>query len=393
MGLGRRITVGLTAIAFVAAGIVFPARGNPDCSPGDLLNALENTLSSISSPACAAAAAATDGGSYAVSVGLAATLGGIAADSSQGQVNQICGVIDNAVNNVNNGQNDASSLQALLEQNGISGSIAGDVASVLGSVGSAVGVASCACSMEEGVQSLGNDLGACIQSALCWGDALIGSPCTCTPPPPILANCSLPTNSCGYFDANQACQGANTIIKGPAGYEPVTQINEGNGTFVSVGGDSSDGNGHCSAVQYCFCPKPLVPTWLTDYALDSSGQFAAFTCACPTGTHSAGNLNGSPVCLCDSTNQPAQPPGSLLGMCPPPTCPAGQVMIDNKCVATCRNPGQVLLPSGQCCSPSQTTSCGECCPAGQTPDPRTGSCVRNYTPIPTPIRPAVPGGG
>ena len=125
MGFGRRLAAGLAVAAFLAAGIAFPARANPDCSPGDLLNALENTLSSIGSPACAAAAAATDGASYAVSVGLAATLGGIAADSSQGQVNQICNVVNGALNNVNNGQNDASTLQSLLEQNGISGSIAG----------------------------------------------------------------------------------------------------------------------------------------------------------------------------------------------------------------------------------------------------------------------------
>jgi hypothetical protein len=390
MALGRRIAASLAAIALLMAGAAFPARAAPDCSPGDLLNALQNTLNSIDSPACLAAAGATDGGSYAVSVGLAATLGGIAADSSQGQVNQICNVVNNAVNNVNNGQNDASSLASLLEQNGISGSVASDIASALGSVGSAVGVASCACSMEQGVQSLGNDLGDCIQSALCWADALIGSPCSCTPPPPILADCSVPYGYCDWTDTEQACQGLNTIIRGPAGYEPVTQINEASGTFVSVGGDSSDGHGHCSAVQYCFCPKPLVPAWLTDYAYDSSGEFSIFTCACPANTHSAGNLNGTPVCLCNNTNQPMQP-GSLFGMCPPPTCPAGQTMINKKCVASCKNPAQILLPNGQCCSPSQTTSCGECCPAGQAPDPRTGSCVKNYTPIPTSGRPVVPG--
>jgi hypothetical protein len=209
-----------------------------------------------------------------------------------------------------------------------------------------------------------------------------------------LANCSLPPNSCGYV-GNAACQGDNTIIKGPAGYEPVTQINESNGTFVSIGGDSSDGNGHCSAVQFCFCPKPMIPTWTTDYTADPSGEFQIFTCVCPSGQHSAGAVGaggaGAPICLCDGTNQRPNPPGTFVGTCPPPSCPSGQVMINKKCVATCKNPGQILLPSGQCCSPSQATSCGECCPAGQTPDPRTGSCVSGYTLVPNPVRPVVPG--
>ena len=89
----------------------------------------------------------------------------------------------------------------------------------------------------------------------------------------------------------------------------------------------------------------MQPTWLQDTAYDSSGQFYIFTCLCPGTTAAVG---GIPVCLCDNTNQPMQSPGSLFGMCPPLSCGAGQVEIDNKCVATCSDPTEIMLSGGQC---------------------------------------------
>lgn len=363
--------------------VVSPAaRANPGCNPNDLINALGNVLGSIGSPVCLSAC--SDGVGCGVAVGIAATLTGIAADSSQGEVTNVCNAIQNALKTVRKGQDDTNYLTQLLQQAGVSAGAIQQITSVLGSVTSVLGVASCACSMEQGVNSLGADIGACIQDALCSLDDLIGNPCTCTAPPPVQDNCSLPLNACGYFDKNMACQGEGTILRGPSGYTPVSVITEPGGTFVSTGGDSSDGHGHCSPVQFCFCPKPMVPTWIMDRARDSSGQFSIFTCQCPAHTHSAGVVGGIPMCLCDGTNLAMQPPGSLLGMCPPPSCPTGHVMIGNKCVADCANPSQVLLASGQCCNPAQVTSCGECCPAGQAPDPKTGSCVRSLTPVETP---------
>jgi hypothetical protein len=348
------------------------------CDANDLLNGLANAAESIGSN-CATACA--DGAGCGVSAAIAATLGGIATDSGQGEVNQICSAVQQGLKSANSGTDDANTLASLLTQYGVSSAVAQQLAQQLAGVAGVLGVAGCGCAIEQGVGQVGNDLGACIQDALCSLDALIGSPCSCTAPPPIQANCALPATGCGYFDTDPLCQGNNTIIRGPAGYEPVTSVQTAAGTYVSVGGDSSDGNGHCSAVDYCFCPAPMQPTWLQDTAYDSSGQFYIFTCLCPGSTHPGAAVGGIPVCLCDNTNQPMQPPGSLFGTCPPLSCGAGQVKIDNKCVATCSDPTEIMLSGGQCCNPAQATSCGTCCPPGQSPDAATGSCTTRPTPV------------
>ena len=372
----RRISAWAVVAFFASFASVATCRAG--CNPDDLLNNLASAAESIGSN-CATACA--DGAGCGVSAAIAGTLGGISANSGQGEVNQICSAIQQGLKSANSGTDDANTLASLLTQYGVSSSVAQQLAQQLAGVAGALGVAGCGCAIEQGVGQLGNDLGACIQDALCSLDALIGSPCSCTPPPPIQANCALPANGCGYFDSDPACQGNNTIISGPAGYEPVSTVTTKSGTYVSVGGDSSDGNGHCSAVEYCFCPAPMQATWIKDTAYDTSGEFYIFTCACPASTHQTGAVTGIPVCLCDNTNKPMQPPGSLFGMCPPLSCPAGQVKINNQCVATCTDPTEIMLSGGQCCNPAQASSCGTCCPAGQSPDAATGSCTTRPTPV------------
>lgn len=386
MGLGSRVAARVGALLVVWAFVV-PAHAG--CSLDDLLNSLENTVSAINSGSCAEACA--DGVGCGAVVALTGVLAGVSTDAGQNTVNQICSGVQDALNQVNNAQDDANTVLQLLNKYAptLSQAVQQQLAQSLAAVTSALGVATCACAMQQSLNQVDNTLGACIQDALCGLQDLIGDPCNCTPPPPIQANCTLPSTACGWTDHDPACQGDNTILRGPQGYTPPTITNGPGGTFVSEGGDSSDGQGHCSAVSFCFCPKPMVASWQTDYARDSSGDFQIFTCQCPAGTQAAGSTGSlAYTCLCpDGTAVQAD------GTCHPSLtgtpCPNGEVNIGGQCVKPCSDPTQVQLTGGACCNPSQVTSCGTCCPAGQSPDPATGSCVQagpNPTPINQPIQ-------
>jgi len=364
------------ALFAAAAALTAPTSARAGCSPEDLLNGLENALGSLTSSACAAACA--DGAGCAAAGAVTVALAGVSADSSQGTVDQFCSAVQNALNNVTTGGDDANSVLNFLNQYapGVSSAIQQQLAGALSAVASPLNVAECGCAIEQGVGQLTSAIGSCIQEALCSLDALIGSPCTCTPPPPVQASCAQSNTACGgYFDNDPACQGNGTILQNTQpGYEPVRTVTGAGGTMVSTGGDSSDGAGHCSPVVFCFCPQPMVPTWTPDLSADSSGNTLIFSCNCPSGTHAGGTAGGLSTCLCDNTNQPPQY-GSLFGVCAPPGCPKGQEKIGGKCVTPCSDPSMGMTADGSCCDPKQVTSCGMCCPAGTTPDPASGTCV------------------
>jgi hypothetical protein len=334
-------------------------------------------------------------------VAVVAVLAGVSADASQGSVNQFCTDVSNIINQINNGSDDANTVVGALQQaagSAIGQDLLNELSTAVSAVADPLGIAQCACGVEQGLGQLGSDFGACLQDFLCAGDALLGSPCTCTAPPPIVADCSQANTNCGdWNDADPACEGgannAPTLLAGNngsniAGYTPVTVSKSSAGTLVTGGGDGSDGNGHCAPVYYCFCPAPMVPTWTFDYpyavnnGFQAEGsQFYIFSCDCPSGTHadpSGTTVGGASVCLCDATNQQANfSPDNLLGMCPPPACPTGQVRLsgNGNCVTPCSNPSDGMTFDGACCNPAQLTSCGTCCPAGTTPDPANGTCI------------------
>jgi hypothetical protein len=375
------------------------ARAANSCTPSDLWNGLENAVGTIASGTCTSVCS----DSYeclaagVVSVGLA----GASADTGQGAINQVCAALQNAVKDVTSGGNDAKSVLGFLNQYApsLSQDVQQQLASALSSIADPLDVALCGCSIEQGLGQLTADLGSCLQDVLCAGDAaLFGDPCTCTAPPPVMANCAQSNSTnCGSFNSNDAaCLGegpqGNVILAGPNGQtlpgsEPVNVITGPAGTIVTSGGVGSDGHGHCAPVSVCTCPQPMVPTWTQDYVYGLANGFQVdgpqvyiFSCNCPAGTHTGGTVNGTSVCLCDGTNLAPQPPDTFGGMCPPASCSPQQISLGGKCVTPCSNPAEGMTADGACCDPAQVTSCGMCCPPGTTPDPTSGSCVKPQVP-------------
>jgi hypothetical protein len=398
MSIGRRIALTVSvALVSATATLVPVAPARAGCSLDDLINAVANTVGDVTSGSCAAACATGAGCGAAVAV--TAVLAGVSADASQGSVNTFCSDVNNLIQQVNNGSDDANSVVNALQQatgSSIGQDLLSELSSAVGAVADPLGIAQCACNVEQGLGQLGSDFGACLQDFLCAGDALLGSPCTCTPPPPIVADCQQSNVSCGEWnDADSACEGGvgnvPTILAGPNGqtippYTPVTVSKSSAGTLVTGGGSGSNGSGMCAPVYYCFCPAPMVPTWTFDYpyainnGFQSVGpQFYIFSCDCPSGTSPAPNqVSGVSSCICNNSGQPANfSPDSFTGMCPPPACPSGQVRLSptSACVTPCSNPSDGMTMDGSCCNPAQMTSCGTCCPPGTTPDPTNGTCI------------------
>ncbi len=383
--------------AIIALLPISPARAG--CSVGDLLSAVANTVQSIGSSSCAAACSSGAGCGAAVAV--TAVLAGVATDDSQGAVNSFCTSVSNIISQINTGSDDANTVVGALQQatnSSIGQDVLNDLASAVGAVADPLGIAQCACSVEQGLGQLASDFGACIQDVLCAGDALLGSPCTCQAPPPILADCAQTNVNCGNFnDADIACQGGGagspTLISGQngqtvSGYTGVTQETNSSGTLVVSNNTGSDGQGHCAQNYYCFCPAPMVASWASDTVLNDSvgvpygtNGWYIFTCTCPSGTHadpSGKTVAGVSACLCNDGNQPANfSPNTFGGMCPPPACSAGQVRLSGvgNCVTPCSDPSMGMTLTGACCNPAQMTACGMCCPPGTTPDPVSGTCI------------------
>jgi hypothetical protein len=385
MAIWRRVTLNVSAALLAATATLAPldpARAAPGCSLDDLLNALENALGAV--PSCAAACA--DGVGCAAAGAASATLAGVAADAGQNDVDQFC----NALQGVNG--NDASAVLGVLNE------IPG-LSEALSAFANPFDIAVCACSAEQGIGQITSDLGDCFQDALCDIFGAFGSPCTCTPQPPVAANCAQTNTQCGSWNIGvelppailAACNGQNTIggfgnAQSPSGGVVVTT--GPSGTLVTAPGSGQNAAGQCDPASFCFCPSPMVPTWTENlaaeemYGTPENGQPYIFSCDCPKGQHAQGAVNGISVCLCDGSNAAPLPPGSVTltssgaftGACPPPGCAAGQISLGGKCVTPCSNPSEGMTMDGACCNPSQMTSCGICCPPGTTPNPANGSC-------------------
>jgi hypothetical protein len=383
---GRRIAVVLSA-ALVAAAALMPstqARAGGSCDVNDIWNALQNTLSTISSSNCAGV---TSDPALWAPVGLAA---GVMAGVSQSQ--QFCQAVQNAQNQLTNLQGDGNSLVTQLGNLGVDASFLSSILDAMSSAADAMAVVQCACGLSNDITQVGGDVGACVTDALCDLQNLVHQA-----DPGLFGSCSgsidnVPTNCTQNPCSNTgACNPnlGNVIFKCPAGDDapPVTQNNGPNGTIISstLGADASG----TISVESCICPAPMYGVWVTagNYAQwpnivdDPNCQF--FMCQCPSGTTLASNSGaGQYVCVCPN-GQPAQPPIKTSlnpegEACPPsltgPVCPQGQVALGQKCVAAC-TANEVRTPDGVCCNPDQVSSCGICCPAGMQPDLANGTCA------------------
>lgn len=386
---------------------ISPAWGQA-CTASDLLNGLEGTISGVLSDACATAC--EDGYGCAAAAGVSVVLSATAADAGQAAVTNFCSKLNSVVGT---GQNDANTVMGVLDQAGLS-SAEDALSDALSTLAEPVAVAQCGCDVEEGLDLLGADLGDCLQDVLCSADqALFNESCRCTPGPATQADCTQQSAApCGNYNSTSCLNLPNSIqaqepngANNPANttYPPITIVNGPSGTLVSQGGPTNGGAG-CLPLSYCFCPKPMVPTWSENYPnLENTGNATyIFSCNCPSGTHAAGAHNGISVCLCDGTNEAPKLSSSPGGMCPPApppscgkgmtriggkcvkSCTEGQVRINGKCVTPCSDPTQAMTADGVCCSPTQVSSCGTCCPSGFAPNPTTGSCSPR---LPASLRP------
>jgi len=358
------------------------------CNPSDLWNALDNVGGALASGACVSACADTGGTGCEAAIAIAGILGGVAAGSSQGNVNGFC----SQVNNVQNASGNVSAIQSWLTAAGISQSITGEILNALNSIGDPLNVAQCGCSLEQGIDQLGSDVLACLQSAICGLQEDLGwGGCGCTPPPPVAGNCTPAAAACGDYNANQNSAVCQNAIYGQLGINPppvVTKQTNG-GTLVLNVTDGWDGHSaQCSPDTYCFCPSPMQVVAVPNLNADGGNQnngYVIYVCECPKGTKAAGASGGlAQVCICDSTNLPAVPPVKSVtnpegSICPTPLtgipCPNGQVRLGANCVTPCSNPNEGMTLDGACCDPTQMTSCGVCCPPGTTPDPVSGTCL------------------
>ena len=379
MWRARSIAASARFAILVAIFLAPATTARTDCNPEDLWNSLVNTGEALTSPACGVAF--SDPAGSGIVTALAAALGGVLAEDPNAG-NQLCGDIQNAFNTLTTGGNDANTITNLLNQyfpGGASG-VTSQIAGILASVASPVAAASCACAIDQGLGQLGGDIVSCLQGALCDLQAAIGDPCSCSPPPPVAANCTPPLSCTDYFSTTintPECQNAIYGNSNP-GYVPVIVTPEQNGTLITSGIGTS-----CAAGQYCFCPSPMTVTAVTNYNMDggdTANGFLMYVCQCPSGTTPAGSSGPlAEVCICDNSKQPARPPDKNGVYCQLPLaglpCPTGQVNIAGQCITPCSDVSQIRLANGACCAPSQTASCGECCPSGQSPDPATGNCT------------------
>ena len=92
----------------------------------------------------------------------------------------------------------------------------------------------------------------------------------------------------------------------------------------------------------------------------------------------------APVCQAGWSKQNVPNVGTICMPTPKQlTCGPGQQVsnIDNQCHALC--PSGTAWPTTQCCAPGEVVSVtGQCCPAGSTPDPKTGQCHSKKLPPP-----------
>jgi hypothetical protein len=261
----------------------------------------------------------------------------------------------------------------------------------------AFNIVACACKFfgSKALKELVNEVGSCVNAALCEVGFLWGCECGDVPAP-IQVDCA---------DLNFD-NSAGNIIPGNAVPNPGGD-NQCGGGFCCYGCGSYYG---CVAPTVCYCPEPMVlksagpGTFWGGVLWEDYFQY----CDCPAGTHKAGTGALARACLCNGTDVPVNADGTCPApppKCETPTCsipgqvayqpdkmscdytcgcPAGLVQAGNTCVTPCTDSTQILLASGTCCAPSQATSCGTCCPIGMKPD-ASGNCVspnaQKFTPV------------
>ncbi|HLH12188.1 MAG TPA: hypothetical protein VKV77_09970 [Methylovirgula sp.] len=383
-----RLTAAKVSAAILAAAIIFsPGPGRADCSPSDLWNALEGTFNTIDSTECAGVDA--DPALWAP-VGAAA---GIMAGVSQSQ--QFCQQLNNIANQLSTAGQDGNSLVTQLGNLGVDASFLSSVLSVVSSAADALAIAQCACALSNNITQIVGDVGDCIEGAICdlqnlandidpsafpaCTGKIIQYPTDCTQNP-----CDPKTGVCN--------PNLVTLTQCPSGDDtpPVTVVTGPNGSgAIGSATNGADQNGDI-IVQQCVCPPPMTYQWVpwgqysgwSQVVIDGNCSF--FLCVCPQGSSPAGTTGEAQyVCICQNTGQPAQPPIKTTtnpeGLpCPVPLtglpCPQGQTRVNGQCEPQCAS-GQILLANGTCCDRSQASSCGTCCPSGQSPDPATGNCV------------------
>ena len=103
------------AVAVFAAS---PAEAD-GCNFNDVVNAIENTVSSLSSGACGAACAEGGAGCIAAA-GIGAALGGVAASQGQGSVDNFCSQLSTGVG-------DVSAIQSWLQAAGVGADLLSDI--------------------------------------------------------------------------------------------------------------------------------------------------------------------------------------------------------------------------------------------------------------------------
>lgn len=377
------------AAAIIAAMTLLASPARAGCNPSDIFDATKQSVSGLSD--CASACAT--GAGCAAAAAATGVLTEIAAGAGQGVVNSFCSQV----------QGNATQILGQLQSAGgssIGQNLLNDFADALSAVGSPATVVQCACQTEQGLGSLGADLGACVEDALCWLQDQLGfDPCGCARPAPTLANCaSIDVKKCKEDHSysgiwNPACLPSGSIGHAApdclsTGYTEdweytLTCTTTAEGTLVVALPPTAKGTG-CGGAYYCFCPAPMIATWHGVPNPDGDSRWA-FSCDCPYDpddpdrqTHPGAVMpNGISSCLCNNTNQPANFGFAPFGMCPKPACPAGQTRlgVNGECVTPCSDPSQGMAFDGSCCNPAQMSSCGQCCPASTVPDPKSGTCV------------------
>jgi hypothetical protein len=356
----------------------------PGCSVQDLGNALQATYNGFVNGQCGAAC--SDPVICTLALYLMTMVGGMGQQSQS-----FCNTVNDVSQWTKDSQKDINNATDWL--NKVDPSLGAQfqdyLKTVTGALSDAAGLESaftCACAITADLGQVFNDIGGCVQGALCdvanWAHSVIPGVNSCTGTmTTIWADCSQPA-----CPANSACTNPGAVLicptPGSDGFPIVCNADK----TVCFQPDGADANGNGTVVA-CFCPPPMQLTRVSDPRIS---QDPYLLCSCPQGTTRAGSGALADTCICDNTHLPAQPPGGPAGLCPTPLtgtpCPNGQVNVGGKCITPCSDRSQILA-NGSCCDPSQVTSCGVCCPAGQGPDPATGSCVQSLRPAIPPRRP------
>ena len=295
---------------------------------------------------------------------------------------------------------------------------ANDILSNIPVVGQAIGMLDCACDVADAAMQSGSDLkqaasegGDCAQFAA----ACVGDPIDCAKSlfesgweaaqdlgswvfgqlGAIWGDlkdtyCATAGKVCNFIGLGDVC--------GCSGDPPPPQQVDCIGGATLAGDVRDLGKGvkiSVSQNQFCSCPASMA--WKNNggnwsCSCPNSGEVqvsgAPGICQCPGGLGlldgvcqacPAGSATKQGICKCAIDGQNLSKSfGPTQHVC---SCPSGQTAAGKKCVPLCVG-SKVLLPDGTCCTPLQVSSCGVCCADGQTPDPKSGSCVVPFTPKP-----------